>query len=499
MPVFSEGGVFVGYRGVGTDITQEELTRRELKKSNQALALRNQELERAKLSMERLALRDPLTDLPNRRHFDRRVNEIQQDARGDDTRVLISIDLDNFKHINDTFGHQVGDRLLQHVARSLLALIDADDFVARLGGDEFVVICAREASEDRAAALSEQIVQTFARPFSHDRHVCRFGASVGYAIHPAHTLRDGVKHADAALYDAKKSGRGAARRFQQHLYAAFSNAKRTADEIAESLDNGAFEAFFQPQFDAETLDLTGVEALARWRHPTRGLLSPDKFLPIAEDHGLLDRIDAQIFESAIELCQDAAFAGAPLPKCAVNVSLSRLKSESFLSAVTRRRDCGATLAFELVETSSFEVDDDTVAANLSGLREAGCEIEIDDFGSGFASITSLIKIEPHRLKIDRTLIAPLGSSERHQRLVAAIIELGRTLSVDVIAEGVETWRHVEILREIGCDAFQGFLFARPMSGAALIDFIQAQSWRAARLAHPGATSPAPLAPRSSAL
>lgn len=477
MPVFFENGEFFGYRGVGTDITQEQLARKELKKSNEALECQNKELEKAKAQLEAIANHDALTNLPNRRYFDEFLAGIEMQAASDEKRVIISADLDNFKYINDKFGHDCGDKVLQYVSREIQKMLLAEDFLARLGGDEFVIVCAKGTDEARASVLAEQIASTFARPVEIDGHLCRFGASVGYIEHAAPTLREGVKRADVALYQAKRSGRGGARRFEERHYAEFSNAKRVADEIAAGIEAGEFEAFFQPQFDAATLDFSGVEALARWRHPTRGLLAPLAFLTIADDYGLLGRLDEQIFEQAIELCRDAHLQGVTIPKCAVNVSLSRLKSDAFLESVERGRGCGATVSFELLETSSFEADAAVVSARLGALRSSGFEIELDDFGSGFASITSLIGIEPHRLKIDRSLIAPAPTSDRHRRLVAAIVELARALEVGVIAEGVETWRHVEVLREIGCDAFQGFFFARPMAASALIEFVKRQTWR----------------------
>lgn len=476
-PIFSADGTFLGYRGVGTDITSEALTRDQLEKTNRQLEMRNRELEEAKESITRAALFDALTEIPNRRFVEKEIQDIQGLSVDGATRYIVQIDLDKFKHVNDTLGHETGDFVLKYVAKRLGEMTSEGDFLARLGGDEFVVICAENASEAHVAAFAEGIVRDFARPVELNGQVCRFGASVGYVRCSARDLRSGVRRADAALFHAKRCGRGVARCFDEKILTELTHAKRIADEIASGLEAGAFEAFFQPQLCAETFDLVGVEALARWRHPTRGIVSPGEFLPIAEEHGLIGDLDARIFECALRFCDHAAALGVDIPKCAVNVSLARLKSGQIRPALRARRASPTRIAIELVETISFDADDDLIAGQLETLRRAGFELELDDFGSGHASITSLVRISPHRLKIDKSLITPITRSEVHRCLVQSIVEIGRALSVEVIAEGVETWEHVQILRELGCGALQGFFFGRPMDGDDLLAFVKDQQWR----------------------
>jgi EAL domain-containing protein (putative c-di-GMP-specific phosphodiesterase class I) len=236
--------------------------------------------------------------------------------------------------------------------------------------------------------------------------------------------------------------------------------------------------FYQPQFDADTLDITGVEALVRWNHPEHGLLTPEHFLNIAEELSVVATIDRMVLETALQDFARWQALGLGIPRLSVNVSSRRLHDEDLIAGLRELAIQPGTVAFELVESIYLdESDDEIVAWNIDRIKELGIGIEIDDFGTGYASIVSLMRLKPSRLKIDRQLVIPILQSTAQQQLLASIIDIGRSLGIETVAEGVETGRHADLLAKLGVDALQGFAFARPMSAAALEDFVVDEPWR----------------------
>jgi EAL domain-containing protein (putative c-di-GMP-specific phosphodiesterase class I) len=286
-------------------------------------------------------------------------------------------------------------------------------------------------------------------------------------------------NADIALYRAKNRGRNRYEFFTESLQAEISRTKRIADDILNGLERNEFLPYFQPQFDATTLDITGVEALARWQHPTEGLLTPDFFLKTADELNVVATIDRIILEQALwQSCRWAA-NGIAIPKISVNVSSSRLHDDELIESLSGLDFAPGALSFELLESIFLDESDEAVARNIRRLKRRGIEIEIDDFGTGYASIVSLLKLRPRRLKIDRQLVKPIVRSGRQRHLVSSIIDIGRSLGIEVIGEGVETREHARILAKLGCNALQGYALARPMSSKALMAFVAAQKWRKA--------------------
>ncbi|OWV70974.1 diguanylate cyclase [Rhizobium sp. R634] len=477
--------------GANWDVTEEVKLRDELRRAKDLAEARNGELEAAKESIEHLALHDYLTGLPNRRYLDKMLEKRAAECRAKGQALaILHIDLDRFKQINDTLGHRAGDAMLKHAAGVLRNCVRAADFVARIGGDEFVILCAVDAASKKVVGLAERVIRELRKPVRYEGHDCRFGASIGIAVDSGPEL-DGKQmllDADIALYRAKGLGRNRFEFFSASDRLDIVSAKQLADEILIGLERNEFVPFYQLQFDACTLDVTGIETLARWQHPVHGLLAPDRFLDIAEDLDVVSTIDALILERALADRKAWIKDGLPVPKISVNVSARRLADPDLGKKLRALKIEPGTVCFELLESISLDDCDETMTANLKKLRKLGIDIQIDDFGTGHASIVSLLRLSPGTLKIDRELIRMLPQSAEQRKLVGSIIDIGRSLDILVIAEGVETADHIRILEELDCDMLQGYALARPMPAMQIPSFIRSGSWRhgqtAVRTSHP---------------
>ena len=467
--------------GAEWDVTEDVLLNKDLEHARQLSESRTAELELTKARIEHNALHDSLTGLPNRRYLDQILEQYAASARGDGSQVaLLHIDLDRFKQINDTLGHAAGDAMLVHASQILKSNVGDADFVARIGGDEFVVV-GKGADTRQLGLLADRIIRQMREPVSYQGHQCRFGVSIGIATSPQNKLdsADLLVNADIALYRAKSRGRNRYEFFTEALQSEIVKTKRTADEILGGLERNEFVAYYQPQFDAKTLEIAGVEALARWNHPTRGILAPDVFLKIAEELNVVAIIDRAILEQALRSFDEWAADDLHVPRVSVNVSARRLEDKELIKSLRKLKIKKDTVSFELVESIFLDENDDLVVWNVEQIKALGIDIEIDDFGTGYASIVSLLKLQPRRLKIDRQLVEPIVRSPQQRQLVSSIIEIGHSLGIEVIAEGVETMEHARILKELGCDMLQGYAFGRPMDAQKLRDFIRSRHWRAA--------------------
>ncbi len=431
---------------------------RALEASRETLAETNQALQHT-------ALHDALTGLPNRRYLDDTLRALTVKAREDGAPLaILHIDLDRFKDINDTLGHAAGDRVLETVGERLGACVRPGDFVARIGGDEFVILIHGEIGRAGLEARARSVIDQLSQPVPFEQHLCRFGASVGVAqgrgpeLCGAQLLVD----ADIALYRAKDAGRNGFVFFTEAEQEATARRKAVADDIIRALEEGAFEPFYQPQVDAKTLEVIGVEALARWRHPEQGLMTPDKFLPIADEMGVLAEIDDLILRRVLQDLPGLAERAARPMRASVNVSPRRLEDGALLEKLSALRLPRGAIAFELLESIFLEDDKPLVRANIDGLREMGVAIEIDDFGTGHASVMGLLSLKPDRLKIDRRFVTPATECATSRRVLASLIEIGDALNIAVVAEGVETVAHAALLRDLGCEALQGYAIAKPM-------------------------------------
>ncbi len=446
---------------VVTRICITELVRNEREQRCAAEAL-----QEAKDRLEQQSLSDPLTQLPNRRHLDREL------ARRLETEsvALVRIDLDRFKKINDILGHEAGDFVLCHVADVLRAHTKAGDVPARVGGDEFVVLCRTGTTLRQAETLAQRVLEAVLQPVAWGNKRCNFGASFGVAHGEPGTISASelLSNADAALYRAKASGRAAVEVFTPEMRAQALEERALSDRLPYAIEQGEITPYYHTQHDARSWQLAGVEVLARWEHPDLGVLTPDKFLGIAKQLGLEAELDGCIFDTAVAQMNSLRAEGILVPRVAFNVSAPRIMQPSFIESVRARiPDHRENFAFEILESISCEDEGEALIFCIDALKDMGFQIDVDDFGSGHASINGVLNIEPDALKIDRNIIFPLGKSERAERMVASVVDLAHTLDVKIIAEGVDTIEKAKTLGEIGCDILQGFYFSKPRSFEAL--------------------------------
>jgi len=458
LPMREADGGCLWYGGL-TDITQDVAYEESLREAHAAT-------ERMRVENERQALHDGLTGLPNRRFYDQELLARMQ-ARDESRLTLVRLDLDHFKYVNDTLGHEAGDSVLQRVAEALTQSLGPDDFAARIGGDEFSILMAPGAGMDEAQALIGEVRARLAQPHYYNERQCRFGASFGVAQTDA---LDRVRHdiqmfADAALYKAKSGGRNRVEVFTPQMHEQLLEDRRLATEIQEGLERGEFVPYFQPQVCAQSGKLAGAEVLLRWNHPGRGVLTPCAFMHVAEHLRLVPDLDQAMMAQCQAALLEWAYQGVVLPRLSFNVSAGRLEDPAIIE-MARRMAAGPTqISFELLESILIEDEGDLTRFQLDTIRECGIELEIDDFGSGHASIVSLMQVQPSTLKIDQRLIQPIVEDTRARDLVRAIVHMAKCLKIRTIAEGVETEAQADVLRKTGCDVFQGYLYGRPMEQA----------------------------------
>lgn len=459
--------------GTNWDITDDVRMHEELVAANQLAEARNAELQIAKDQIERQALTDSLTELPNRRFLEQVLSSLARDQM---PTSILHIDLDNFKEINDTAGHMAGDAVLKHAARVISAKVTPAQFVARTGGDEFVVVCPGVVDTSQLEQLARNIIDTLAGPFHFSDQPLRLGASIGIACQNRRdeTLDRLLGNADAALYRAKKSGGGCFEFFTKDLRIEIEVARRTSEEVLEAIECRQFVPFYQPVVDARTHQLVSLEALARWHHPEQGMLPPARFMKAAEDRHVLSIIDGMILEQAVADMKTWREQGITIPSVSVNVSFNRLADEHLICALKKLDFEPGTLSFELLESIFLDDDKDDFCANIEGIRRLGIGIDIDDFGTGHTSFLSLFRLSPGRFKIDRQLVQPIIESHEKRAVVSSIIGMGKTLGLKVVAEGVETQSHANLLRRLGCDYLQGYAFARPMPAGELRAWMRAR-------------------------
>ncbi|MEV6634005.1 EAL domain-containing protein [Actinoplanes sp. NPDC051470] len=408
------------------------------------------------------AMHDSLTGVANRSLLVERLD--QAVATGGGTGLLL-LDLDHFKEVNDTLGHLVGDRLIQEVAARLTESARADDTVARLGGDEFAVVLPDIGTTDDLMRVGRRILDALCRPADLDGFVVDVSASMGAALYPApsDSTTDLMRHADVAMYTAKRGRLGVALYDPKHD--GNTTEKLTAGaELRNAIEHGELEVHYQPKVRVSDRTPSGVEALVRWRHPARGLLGPDAFIPVAEQNGLIRPLTDVVLTAALEQLRTWRTAGLTLP-VAVNAGADCLHDAGFpahVRALMDRYDAGpGELTIEITE-SMVITDPERAATILAELRAIGVRVSIDDFGTGYSSMSYLQQMPLDELKIDRRFTARIEQEGSGRAIVAAIADLAHACGLHVVVEGVEHEETVAILDEIGCEAAQGYLFCRPM-------------------------------------
>ncbi len=452
--------------GIAFDVTADALLAEQLRSAKAETDMRNIELELAKNRIEFNALHDPLTSLANRRKLDLELDTLGRGGSKQASKfAILHLDLDRFKEINDTLGHAAGDAMLVHASRILMKHVPRGDLVARIGGDEFVVLARRQTSADELATLANRIIEEMRQPLDFEGFDCRCGVSIGIA--QAHGAspdpRKVLINADIALYQAKEKGRNCYEFFTPDLQANIVAKKRMADDMLAGLDRDEFVVWYQPQFEADSMQLCGAEALIRWRHPDRGILASGNFLKVAEDLNVMARIDELVLQTALKDQMRWTALGMAVPRISVNVSSKRLHDDNLIDQLKGLSITPGSICFELVESIFLDESDTLASDNIERIKALGIDIEIDDFGTGHTSIVSLLKLKPKRLKIDRQLVMPVTVQPQERSLVRNIVEIARSLGIETVAEGVETQEHAGILRQLGCDYLQGYAFAKPLS------------------------------------
>jgi diguanylate cyclase (GGDEF)-like protein len=423
--------------------------------------------------IEHMAYHDALTGLPNRTLFSRLLEQSLLDARRARRQLAVMfIDLDRFKNINDTLGHEAGDALLKDVAARLRTALRASDRVARLGGDEFVVLVTEIDDENSIAAVAGKVLATVARPCRLGDQDFRVTASIGISVYPIDGLDEPtlMKHADIAMYQAKEDGRNAVAFYSDDLN--HHSVERLAFEsnLRHALEDRQFEIHYQPKVDCKTGRVTGVEALLRWRHPDLGLVLPSKFIPVAEETGLIVPIGRWVLRNACRQLMAWRRAGLPPMRMAVNLSGRQFADDRLLDDVRAiLAETGLppdSLEIEITE-SVLMADVRKTRAVLKAFRTLNIRLSVDDFGTGYSSLSNLKRFPVDTIKVDRSFVRDLATNDEDKAIANAIIAMGRTLGMSIVAEGVETDAQAAFLREQGCDEIQGFFYSRAVPPAEL--------------------------------
>jgi diguanylate cyclase (GGDEF)-like protein len=437
------------------------------------------ELARRDEELAFLATHDPLTGLPNRTLILDRVEQmLARSARSQTPVAALFIDLDNFKSINDTLGHAVGDELLQAVAARLKAVVRQADGLGRLGGDEFVVIAEELSLAAGPELVAERLLAALEPPFklgpNGDTRLT-VTASIGIAAGERATAEELLRDADIAMYSAKWGGRNGYAVFETGMQDSVQNRMELEMDLREALEQEQFFLAYQPTFDLGEMKPTGVEALIRWKHPTRGTVQPDAFIPLLEETGLIVEIGRWVLQEACR--QGAEWHG--MGHCvdiAVNVSGRQLDTDQLIADIeTALADSGlsaSALTIEITETTLMRNVEET-ARRLAAIKQLGVRIAIDDFGTGYSSLAHLQKFPVDALKIDRSFISGMRHNKEGETLIHTLVQLGKALAIETLAEGIEQPDELSLLRDEDCDSGQGFLFARPLDATAAEAFFRA--------------------------
>jgi len=429
----------------------------------------------AEAQVEQLAFHDALTGLANRSLFKQRLGEaLNQALITEQSLALLFLDLDRFKHINDTLGHASGDLLLQQVADRLGRLIPGDGTLARLGGDEFVIMLTAVENREPLQQFGSNLLQTLEQPFLLTGKQIHVSTSIGIALYPDDGKDSGtlLKHADMAMYSAKEQGRNNVCFYQPRMTKQAVRRRDLESRLRQALEDEEFALVYQPQVDQKSGQIRGVEALLRWHHPKRGLVYPAEFIPVAEETGLIRSLGEWVLREACRQLLAWRHARIPALRMAVNISGQQFKQPDFLAVVDRALQgvgfdpTRLELEMELTETVLLH-NVDVALHNLQGLKQRGIGLAIDDFGTGYSSLSYLKDFPIDRIKIDRSFVGEVTTDKNAAAIVDTIIAMARSLDLEVIAEGVETVQQVDFLCNRNCFDMQGYYFARPMPAAVL--------------------------------
>ena len=453
-------------------LQKARVSMRETAEANQALMLQIEKRQETLEELEYLANHDSLTDLPNRNLFNDRLKNLLESAkRSGLTLALMYLDLDRFKDVNDTLGHIVGDELLKAVADRLSKCVREEDTIARIGGDEFALIQVGLNYPMDARVQAKRILEEFAEPFLISEHKLFTGVSIGITVYPEDAV-DSVqlqKNADLAMYLSKEEQRNTFRFFDSELNSKVKRRAYIEQELRTAIDRNDFVVYYQPKIKMDSGRVAGAEALIRWHHPEQGMISPDEFIPVSEQSGLINAIGEFVLESACaQFAEWHADAEMPDLTLAVNLSASQFLARDIPEIVQRILDKtgfeAKYLELEITETAVMR-DIPNALDVLRKLHERGVSLSIDDFGTGYSSLSYLRQLPVNRLKIDKSFIAEVSRDKTAAEITRSVILLGKSLDLEIVAEGVETIDQEAYVKNLGCDEAQGFLYSRPISAA----------------------------------
>ncbi|MGH8181255.1 MAG: putative bifunctional diguanylate cyclase/phosphodiesterase [Steroidobacteraceae bacterium] len=456
----------------------ERALRGQVETLENVVAARTEKLEAANRQLRHLATHDALTGLPNRVLLDDRLAQAVAHAHRDGQPfALLVVDLDRFKLINDSLGHRAGDVVLDEVSRRLSSVVRDIDTVARTGGDEFVIVISPSAMPEDAVAIAQRAKDVLRAPMRVSGVELHVTSSIGVAYYPtdASSADSLIARADAAMYCAKQRGRNNVQCFAEGMDAVTVERVSLESDMHAALEAGQFELHYQPKPNTESGDVSSAEALIRWRHPQRGLIVPDEFIPLAEECGLINEIGAWVLREACRQCAEWQRSGLPSLRVAVNVAATQFRRGDLLDVVRGALQSAGLeaqfLEIELTE-SAVMTNPEESAGILEQLSRMGVLVSVDDFGTGYSSINYLRRFPIDKLKIDRSFVRDLDC-EVDASIVRAIISLAHSLKLKVVAEGVETPAQLQFLRSLGCDQYQGFHFSPPLPAGEFADLLRA--------------------------
>jgi diguanylate cyclase (GGDEF)-like protein len=446
----------------------ERLVREQMDRLEQVITVRTRGLEAANRQLRHLATHDALTGLPNRVLLEDRLTQAVAHADRDGRSfALMVFDLDRFKLVNDSLGHNAGDDLLQEVARRLTGLVRSVDTVARLGGDEFALLITSIHHPEDAKSLASRAVEVLQTPMRIAGIDVHTSPSIGIAFYPAdgNTIEALAAHADAAMYCAKQRGRGNVQCFEGGMNAGLEDRVQLESDLHNAIALKQFELYYQPKVQTSSGSVRGAEALIRWVHPERGLISPDGFIPVAEECGLIGAIGEWVVREACRQARAWQDQGLAPIRVSVNLSPSQFRDSGLAHSIRRALDESDLdpqyLEVELTESAVMSDPEESIAI-LEQLSAMGVLVSVDDFGTGYSSMSYLRRFPIDKLKIDRVFINEIASRPEDASIVRAIVSLAHSLRLKVVAEGVETPAQLDFLRAVGCDEYQGYHFSRPV-------------------------------------
>jgi diguanylate cyclase (GGDEF)-like protein len=439
----------------------------------------NAKLQHANAELQQRAYADALTGLPNRLLFEDRLNhallrlERANHHRVEDRLAVLFIDLDGFKPVNDSFGHAAGDVILVEAADRLRAQARECDTIARVGGDEFLLLLEDISSTADAIAIARRVLETLTRPFSIEGKDVEISCSIGVVVHPDHGERDKlVAHADAAMYAAKRAGGNGYVLFEPHMGSEAADQLGLQSDLRHALERGQLALHYQPKIDSTRGCISGVEALLRWHHPTRGMVSPTVFIALAERFGLINRLGNWVIDEACRQIAEWRASGVRM-RVAINLSVHQLResglAERIAAALRRHAVEPDQLLCEITESVAME-DNKATQHTFDELARIGVFLSIDDFGTGYSSLNYLRQLPARQLKIDRSFVCDIEHKQDARAVVDAVVRLAHALGLRVVAEGVETVGQHNILMAMGCDELQGFFYAHPLPADTLLEW-----------------------------